>query len=203
MRAQTIGRLLVPVVALAVGAAAAACDRSASPSSPSAASSGPAAAGAPAAIDIGGTWTFSEETRLTLPGELLLDLGAQWEGPVIHVTCASPDGALEIVQTASTFTGTLEYQTGTCLTTGGQAVPPPWPLPYRAVLTGRIAGLSLHIEQWDDPPGPSPDGVRCPKNGTVSIDGGVATALQTAGRCDLSSLPFQPAVATNRGAAVR
>jgi hypothetical protein len=203
MRAQTIGRLLVPVVALVVGAAVAACDRSASPSSPSEASPGSAAAGPPAAIDIGGTWTYSEETRLTLPGELLLAFGAEWEGPVIHVTCVSPDGVLEIVQTGRSFTGTLEYETGTCVTKGGQPVPPPWALPYRAVLTGEIAGSSLHIEQWDDPPGPSPDGVRCPKNGTITQGGGVATALQTVGRCDLSSLPFQPAVATNKGTAVR
>jgi hypothetical protein len=203
MRVKTIARLLVPVLALAVGLTAAACDRSASPLSPSAAATGAAAAGPPAAIDIDGTWTYSEETNLTLPGELLLALGAQWEGPVIHVTCVSPDGVLEIVQTGSSFTGTLEYQTGTCVTKGGQPVPPPWPLPYRAVLTGGVTGSSLHIEQWDDPPGPSPDGVRCPKNGTITQSGGVATELQTVGRCDLSSLPFQPAVATNTGTAAR
>jgi hypothetical protein len=153
--------------------------------------------------DIDGTWTYSEETRMTLPGELLLEVGGEWEGPVLHLTCLSADGLLEIDQAGTSFTGTLEYQTGTCRTKGGQAVPPPWPLPYRAVLSGRITGTALQIEQWDDPPGPGPDGVRCPKHGTITVSGGVATTVTTRGRCDLSALPFQPAVATNRGIAVR
>jgi hypothetical protein len=187
---------------LAAGLALAGCHELATPASPASVSGAVTAAAAPAPHDIGGVWVYTEETRLTLPGALAADLGAASEGPVLHVRCTSADGQLTLAQTGSTFTGTLEYQSSVCRTQGGQAVSPPWPLPYRAVLSGQITGRALHIEQYDDPPGP-PDAVRCPKNGQLRVQGGVVTQLSTTGRCDLSGLPFQPAVATNSGVAMR
>ena len=187
---------------LAAGLTLAGCHELATPASPASVSGSGTAVAPPAPHDIGGVWTYTEETRLTFPGEMAADLGAAPEGPVLRVRCTSPDGQLILTQTGATFTGTLEYQNSTCRTQGGQAVPPPWPLPYRAVLSGEITGRALHIEQYDDPPGP-PDAVRCPKNGQLTVHGGVVTRLSTTGRCDLSSLPFQPAVATNSGVARR
>lgn len=202
MRGVKISAAFGLAAGLAGAVALAACDGSASPAAPTAASAGsPPAAQAP--YEIGGVWSYSEETQLTLPGALAADLGIPSEGPVLHVTCNSPNGELALTQAGAAFTGTLEYQTAICRTKGGQSVPPPWPLPYHAVLSGEISGRALHIEQWDDPPGPSPDGVRCPKNGTLTVEGGVVTQVKTTGRCDLSGLPFQPAVATNKGVAVR
>lgn len=143
-----------------------------------------------AAPDISGAWNYSETTFLVV----------RPEDDVLQLRCSSPNGELMIVQTGSTFTGTLTYETGTCETKDGQAVPTPWPLPYSATLSGRITGNALHIDQYDAPPNPP---VHCPKNGTIRMDDGVPVALTTMGRCDLSHVPFKPAIATNEGTAVR
>lgn len=195
-------RTLGLAVGLASGLTAAGCRELATPASPGSVSGAVTAAAPSAPHDIGGVWIYTEETRLTLPGAVAGALGAASEGPVLHVRCTSPDGQLTLSQTGTTFTGTLEYETSVCRTQGGQAVAPPWALPYRAVLSGEITGNAIHIAQYDDPPGP-PDAVRCPKNGRLTVEGSVVTQLSTTGRCDLSSLPFQPAVATNSGVAMR
>jgi hypothetical protein len=150
------------------------------------------AASAPtvATPDIDGTWNYSETTFLVLkPAD-----------EVLHLTCSSPDGVLTIVQTGSTFTGTLTHPTGTCVTKDGVAVPTPWPLPYHATFSGRITGKALHIDQFDAPPA---DPVHCPKSGTIRLENGSAVELTTKGRCDLRGVPFRPAMATNEGTAVR
>ncbi|HSK19118.1 MAG TPA: hypothetical protein VK912_08260 [Longimicrobiales bacterium] len=140
--------------------------------------------------DISGVWNYSETTFLVL----------RPEDDVLHLTCSSPNGELTISQTGSTFTGTLTYETGACEMKGGQPVPTPWALPYHATLSGRITGNALHIDQYDAPPAPP---VHCPKSGTISLENGVPVALTTKGRCDLSGVPFKPAIATNEGRAVR
>lgn len=142
------------------------------------------------ALDISGVWSYAEETFLVLNPE----------GTVIHLRCVSPDGVLTIDQTGAMFAGTLTHPTGSCVTKDGVVIPPPWPLPYEATLSGRITGRALHIEQFDAPPAPP---VRCPKNGTIVVDGGQAVRLNTSGRCDLSGAPFRPALATNSGTAHR
>jgi len=202
MTVVSVSKALGVAAGLAAGLALAGCHELAAPASPASVSGAGTAAVPPAPHDIDGVWTYTEETQLTFPGALAADLGAASEGPVLHVRCTSPDGQLTLTQTGATFTGTLQYQTAVCRTQGGQAVPPPWPLPYRAVLSGEITGRALHIEQYDDPPGP-PDAVRCPKNGRLTVQEGLVTQLSTTGRCDLSSLPFRPAVATNSGVAIR
>jgi len=143
------------------------------------------------AIDIDGVWSYAEETLLVLKPE----------GEVLHARCFSPDGVLTIQQTGSTFTGTLTHPTGSCVTKDGHVIPPPWDLPYEAVLSGRITGRALHIDQVDAPPAP-PVPVHCPKHGAIQVVGGTAVGLTTTGRCDLSALPF-PFMAKNSATAVR
>jgi hypothetical protein len=145
---------------------------------------------AAAALDISGVWSYEEETFLVLNPQ----------GTVIHLRCASPDGVLTIEQTGATFTGTLTHPTGSCVTKDGVVIPPPWPLPYEATLSGRVTGRALHIEQFDAPPAPP---VRCPKDGNIVVGGGQVIGFTTTGRCDLSGAPFRPAVATNSGTAQR
>jgi hypothetical protein len=150
----------------------------------------PNLAAAQAAIDISGTWEYIEESFLVV----------RPEGEVLHVTCLSAEGVLTIVQDGATFTGTLVHPTSTCHTKEGVVIPPPWPLPHEAVLSGRITGRAIHIDQYDAPPNPP---VHCPKNGTISVTDGTAVELTTTGRCDLSVLPFSPAMAKNSGIATR
>lgn len=147
------------------------------------------AQGGSAAIGIDGVWNYAEQTLIV----------AKPEGEVLHLRCASPDGILTINQTGSTFTGTLTHPTGSCETKDGLIIPPPWDLPYQAVLSGRVTGRAIHIDQFDAPPAPP---VHCPKNGTIKIAGGEAIELTTTGRCDLSFLPF-PFMAKNAGTATR
>lgn len=147
-------------------------------------------AAAQAAIDISGTWNYVEEAFLVV----------RPEDEVLHISCLSNEGVLTIVQDGATFTGTLVHPTSTCQTKEGVAIPPPWPMPYEAVLSGRITGRAIHIDQFDAPPNPP---VHCPKNGRIELAGGAAVELTTTGRCDLSALPFSPAMAKNSGIATR
>ena len=154
------------------------------------------------AADVTGTWRYNEETKLVLPGLFAELLGLESEGAVLHVNCSSPDGVLELAQAGTAVTGTLVHTTGTCRTKGGQLAPTPWALPYRATISGRIAGLTLHLDQLDDPPDPAGP-VPCPKTGTIEVIEGVTVGLQTRGRCDLSVLGSRPAAATNSATATR
>lgn len=148
------------------------------------------AASQAAMVDISGTWNYAETSVLVVkPGE-----------EVIHIICTSPDGVLTIDQSGATFTGTLTHPTSICETKDGQIVPAPWPMPYEAVLSGRISGRSLHIDQFDAPPAPP---VHCVKQGVVRVSDGAAISLQTTGRCDLSLVPFRPATARNSATATR
>jgi hypothetical protein len=147
-----------------------------------------AAVTAQAAIDISGGWSYDETTVLIMKPDGQL-----------HGTCRLPDGVLTIVQDGATFTGTLIHPTTTCADRAGQPLPAPWDLPYQAIVSGSITGRALHITQYDAPPAPP---VLCTKHGVVSVSGGVAVALQTTGRCDLSFLPF-PAVANNSASGSR
>ena len=155
-----------------------------------------------AAADVTGTWRYNEETKLVLPGWFGELLGLQSEGAVLHMNCSSPDGILELIQAGTAVTGTLVHATGTCRTKGGQVAPTPWALPYRATIFGRIAGLTLHLDQLDDPPDPAGP-VPCPKTGTIEVIDGVTVGLQTRGRCDLSVLGSRPATASNAAVATR
>lgn len=195
------------VVTLAFGITGAACSGGASPLAPAASltqGSGTAQPGAPsqaAPVSVDGVWSYQEDTVLLFAGDLAPAFGLAPEGPVLQIHCSSPDGVLTLHQTGSTITGTLEHPTGSCRTKGGQVAPPPWGLPYRATLTGRITGLALHLNQIDDPP--APGAVACPKNGTIQVAGGTAVGLETVGRCDLSGFGVRPAVATNSAMGAR
>ena len=191
--------------AVAFGAAGAACDRGANPlapAGPTLSQSSAATSAQTAPIGVAGTWRYSEDTFLVFAGELAALIGLASEGPTLQLHCSSPDGVLTIVQTGSTFTGTLVHPTGTCRTQSGQIAPTPWALPYRGTLSGRVTGRALQFDQVDDPPDPAGP-VTCPKNGTIQVVGGVAVQLETVGRCDLSVLPLRPAMATNSATGTR
>jgi hypothetical protein len=193
---------------LALGIIVSACSGGASPLAPAAPGltqgSGtpqPAASSQSASVSVDGVWNYQEDTVLLFPGDLAPAFGLAPEGPVLQIHCSSPNGMLTLNQTGSTITGTLEHPTSSCRTKGGQAAPPPWGLPYRATLTGRITGRGLHLDQLDDPA--APGAVACPKNGTVQVAGGTAVGLKTVGRCDLSGLGVRPAVASNSATGTR
>ena len=205
MTPNRLSTVLGFTVALAFGAAGTACDRGASPLAPAGATlsqSSDATSAQTPPIDVGGTWHYREDAVLVFSGELAALLGLASEGPTLRLHCSSPDGVLTLVQTGSTFTGTLEHPTGTCRTQSGQIAPTPWALPYRATLSGRVTGRALHFDQVDNPPDPAGP-VTCPKNGTIQVVGGVAVQLETVGRCDLSVLPVRPAMATNSATGTR
>jgi hypothetical protein len=152
------------------------------------------------ALTVDGTWHYHEDSFLVFPGDLAGALGLEWEGPVLHLRCTSPDGVLTLSQSGSAFTGSLVHPTGTCRTAGGQQTAPPWALPFHATIAGAVTGKALHFDQTDDPPDPMGP-VICSKHGTIQVDAGVAVELETTGRCDLSAFPFRPATATNTGTA--
>ena len=196
------------VMTLAFGVVVSACSGGASPLAPAAASltqdggtAQPAASSQATPVSVDGVRNYQEDTVLLFAGDLAPAFGLVPEGAVLQIHCSSPDGVLTLNQTGSTITGTLEHPTGSCRTKGGQAAPPPWGLPYRATLTGRITGRALHLEQLDDPA--APGAVACPKNGTIQVAGGTAVGLKTVGRCDLSGLGVRPAVATNSATGTR
>jgi len=210
MRVTKISTLWTATVA-AVALTIAGCDQVAGPAAPSAGAPSTAGVGtdatpaaAPAAAvsapDITGVWHYAEHTRLLLAGEVAFAFGLAYEGPVLQMDCASPEGVLTVVQTGSAFTGTLVHPVSTCVTKGGQAAPPPWQIPYAADVSGRVTGHAMHFEQVDQPPFPP---VPCTKNGTIEVREGAAVELETTGRCDLSEAPFRPATASNMATATR
>jgi hypothetical protein len=199
MRMIASVRMLLVLLSLTTAVAAAGCEGNAIVApAVDAGAGGATTAAANASYSIHGVWRYVEETALTLPGEFALAMGVAPEGPVLHVACSSPQGVLSIVQTGQTFTGTLVHPSSSCTTRGGQAIPAPWPLPYEATIAGRLTGRALHIDQ-SDVVGP----VQCPKSGTLTVEAGAVVELTTTGRCDLSSIPARPAVATNAATATR
>jgi hypothetical protein len=134
-------------------------------------------AGKPPAIDIAGTWSFSEEAKGLIPEEFATEFfGIQPEGRATHFICHD-EGTFTIVQDGSSFTGTTE-QTGICVTNGGQIItndsPGPAPL-----LDGRVSGRTIHSD-FSDP--------ICPYTGVLTVESGFATAMNGTGRCG----PFGP-----------
>jgi hypothetical protein len=193
---------------LSFGIIVSACSGGASPLAPAAAAltqgsgtSQPAASSQAAPVSVDGVWNYQEDTVLLFAADLAPAFGLAPEGPVLQIHCSSPDGVLTLNQTGSSITGTLEHPTGSCRTKGGQVFPPPWGLPYRGTLSGRITGRALHLDQIDDPP--APGAVACPKDGTIEVAGGTAIGLKTVGRCDLSGFGVRPAVAKNSATGVR
>lgn len=147
------------------------------------------AAAAPPPHDISGTWSYVETSRLVLkPAE-----------DTLHMTCILSDGVLVINQSGANFSGTLTHFSTTCMTKDGDLVPPPWPLPYEAYVTGRVTGQGFQVDQFDSPPAPP---VHCPKQGSLRVEQGEVVEIRTTGRCDLSDMPF-PITAKNFGVAQR
>lgn len=144
---------------------------------------------APPVPDLSGTWSYAESSLLVLKPE----------EATLHVTCLLTDGVLTVSQTGAEITGTLTHYSTECISKDGQALPPPWPLPYEATFTGRIHGHALTLDQVDAPPAPP---VHCPKQGAIQVENGEVEGFRTTGRCELDIFPF-PFMAKNFGHATR
>jgi hypothetical protein len=129
-----------------------------------------------AAIDLGGTWTWTETVTTIFPPLIAEILGITPEGPVTHATCYD-NGTLTLAQSGNTFDGTAT-QTSTCTTNGGQQYTPPFP-PTLDVLDGRIDGSSIDFSFSDG----------CPYHGTVSLEGGIAVQIGGTGKCEIMLHP--------------
>jgi hypothetical protein len=161
-------------VLLAVAVLGAACDVSdaTAPTAPSPVSLTMRAATVHSeAIDISGSWTWSDIVTTTFPAEIAEILGIQAEGAVTHATCEA-GGTMSIAQTGDTFQGTAT-QASRCTTRGGQQIVSPFP-PTIEIVDGRIAGRSLHFLFG---------GQECPFQAVVSVSDGVAVALEGTGKC--------------------
>jgi hypothetical protein len=129
-----------------------------------------------AAIDLGGTWNWSETVTTIFPPLIAGIIGIEPEGLVTHATCYD-NGTLTLVQTDNTFVGTAT-QTSTCTTNGGQRYTPPFP-PTLDILDGRIDGRSIDFSFSEG----------CPYQGTVSLDGGIAVQIVGTGKCQVALHP--------------
>ncbi|MEO6525263.1 MAG: hypothetical protein ABIP93_01430 [Gemmatimonadaceae bacterium] len=162
---------VAPLVALLAALSIAGCG--ADVAAPTAPTSAPRRSVGTEAVDLSGTWAWSETVAALFPPFIAQIVGIEPEGPVTHATCYDW-GVLTLVQTGDTFTGTAT-QSSICTTKGGQEyVPPSFP-PLLDVLNGQIRGRSFSFDF----------SVGCPYSGTVSLDGGVATRIGGTGRCEV------------------
>lgn len=128
------------------------------------------------AIDLGGTWNWSETVKTIFPPLIAGIIGIVPEGPVTHATCYDT-GTMTLIQTGSTFVGTAT-QSSICTTSGGQQYAPPFP-PTLDILDGRIEGRSIDFSFSEG----------CPYQGTVSLDGGIAVQIGGTGMCEIMLHP--------------
>lgn len=133
--------------------------------------------------DVSGNWTWSELAIFTGPGGVVAGLfGVQVEGPVMHVTCQT-GGDLSLQQSGASFSGSAS-QGWSCVTHGGQnATSAPFPPGFD--VTGSIVGRSIRFTADVG------QGFTCSYLGSLSVDGGVASAINTTGGCDVPA-PFHP-----------
>lgn len=129
-----------------------------------------------AAIDISGTWTWSETVTTIIPPLIAGFIGITPEGPVTQATC-SDFGTFNLVQTGNTFAGTAT-QTSACITKGGQEYTPPFP-PTLDIVDGRIAGQGIEFSFSGE----------CPYHGVISLSGGTAVQLRGTGKCEIMLHP--------------
>lgn len=135
---------------------------------------GPNAAPVP---DVEGNWLWEESVELTGPSDLVMFLFgiAEAEGPVMRVSCLT-GGALQLSQNGAEFTGQAT-QSAECETKGGQTASQT-PFPPAFEIEGDVKGHSIQFEALVG------EGFHCPYRGSLTIDGGTATAFNTTGRCD-------------------
>ena len=134
--------------------------------------------------DLGGNWSWSNEEVLRMPRwlvEMGIVPGITAEGENTHARCESA-GTLTIVQTGSEFHGTASRTFNACMTKGGQAFQQPGSA--FIVADGRIRGRSIAFSFHTFMVVP------CPHHAVIrDVHGGVATALDGGGRCNLPGHP--------------
>jgi hypothetical protein len=128
---------------------------------------------------VSGTWDWEEVNQIVLPAEFGFLFGISPDGPVLRVTCHS-SGELAITQVGDSFNGTASQQS-TCETNDGQPTPTnPFPQgPGAFEIEGHITGRAVHFEALVG------EGFFCPYNGSLRVNGGMATELHATGRCDV------------------
>ena len=133
--------------------------------------------------DVSGDWTWNELVILTAPGDVVAALfGVQVEAPVMHVTCQA-GGDLTLQQNGISFTGSAS-QGWSCVTQGGQpAATAPFPPAFD--VTGSIVGQSVRFTA------DLGQGFSCSYIGSLRVDSGVATEINSTGGCDVPA-PFHP-----------
>ena len=133
--------------------------------------------GGPAAVEIGGPWSWSSEEHLTFPDWVAVAIfGIQPEGPTMTARCEN-EGTLSLNQTGAGFVGELLLTAHDCVTRGGQGFQDPGAFAPRAVVDGLLRGRALSMVL----DGPLVD---CPFHGVISeIEGTAALALEGGGRC--------------------
>lgn len=166
----------------------AACDRAAptAPDRPApdlAAAADLATLDANSVIDIGGEWTWSETSKLTMDEATAADFGIQPEGPRTIVNCES-GGIMTIVQTGAEFTGSAT-QSSLCETNGGHVFVPPVFPPFLPISEGRIRGRSIEFVFGGFP-------ISCPYRGSVQAEAGVGVAMSGPGKCITPGHPQNP-----------
>jgi hypothetical protein len=127
----------------------------------------------PSALDIGGSWNFTETVKAQIPVEVIEQFGLplEAEGRVTHLTCHN-SGVAQFVQTGSTLTGTQQALVSHCVTHGGQVLEGLFAGTFQ--ITGRINGRSVHLE---DP------SANCPASLVISPQDGTATTMSGRAIC--------------------
>jgi hypothetical protein len=134
---------------------------------------GALSADGPSAIDIGGTWNFTETVKAQIPVEVIEQFGLpiEPEGRVTHLTCHN-SGVAQFVQTGSKLTGTQQGLVSECVTQGGQVLEGLFAGTFQ--ITGQINGRSVHLE---DP------SANCPASLVISLQDGTATSMSGRAMC--------------------
>lgn len=137
--------------------------------------------GVQAVADLGGQWEWSSVEALRFPQWFAPILGIIAEGENTHARCQSA-GTMTLAQTGATFQGTAIKTFNSCETSGGQVFVQPEI--NRTVEAGRISGHSIHFSFNSATVRP------CPHQAVISeLEGGLATALDGGGRCNLPGHP--------------
>lgn len=107
--------------------------------------------------DINGDWNYSSENFIHLAEWAAVLFGLEPEGNRTTLRCAS-EGTMNIVQTGSSFTGSI-LSLVSCVTSGGQVIAFPESAP---LVEGTIRGNAMHFVLLGEP-----GGVECPQKGTI------------------------------------